>query len=350
MIGWLIYFITLLLCILKKEKKYIIPLFITVIIIFSLNYNNADYKNYLNLYKLSSTEFFNNTGFPGYMVIMRLCNLLGISYQSFLLIVSISGLGLILIIFLKLSNFPNLCFSLYCIAPFFSDVIQIRNFIVMVILTLAIVILLSQMKYKKIIFIILIILASTVQIMALYYLILIFYDSKKFQCISKNWKKSIFFSLFISIVIILIIPYFPSFFPINKIQYFFSDIHFHSRNLLMFLAAIVQLLLVNYILDFNLINNKFLLYKNYLSTLSLIVYLSTPLILFSFQFYRIVRNFLPIYYFIFIEGLMSCNFKKQKKLLFIGIQILIAFLYMVLNQFSVVKDIMEFNYIFQIFS
>ncbi|MED4447568.1 MAG: EpsG family protein [Bacillota bacterium] len=132
----------------------------------------------------------------GYMLLVKFFNLLGFEYAGFRMITSIFGILLIHQTVKKFIKNHSPFYLLYFIYPFFIDIVQVRNFLVMAIFIFSIPFLLSNKKIDMIKYIVLMLLASTIQLTGLVYLPIVFLV---------RLRKSAFIRLILVITIILLV-------------------------------------------------------------------------------------------------------------------------------------------------
>lgn len=143
---------------------------------------NVDYNNYLMFYNFYSNNIFNLTTFPGveigFSLLMKLTNLIGLSYNGFLGVYALLGLCLLGESVKKYSNIKYLPILFYLFYQYFLDAVQIRNFLAMAIFIYSIRYLVNycttNQKKDLFMYILSILFAASFHITALYYLIFIF--------------------------------------------------------------------------------------------------------------------------------------------------------------------------------
>ena len=169
----------------KKNVKlfaYIMLLFMWIV--FWGNTKNPDYETYNRLYSniQSGASVFNTSEAEiGYQILMKIGALLGLSYKMFISIVSLCCYALIHSTVKRFCTNYNYIYVLYFIFPFFLDVVQIRNFIVMSLFIYAVRYLFDNTKRSQMKYILIIFLGSLIHYSLLLFLpmILISFDSRK---------------------------------------------------------------------------------------------------------------------------------------------------------------------------
>lgn len=121
-----------------------------LVLIMGLAYGQADYDNYIGLYERSQLFDINNffdyayaeqIGYSkdfGYTFLCKIFNSINFSYADFKFTTTMFFLGLLFFYISKITKFAVLVITLYMIYPFFMDVIQVRNFIIEVLLFVSI--------------------------------------------------------------------------------------------------------------------------------------------------------------------------------------------------------------------
>lgn len=170
----------------KNIKRYrimigFILIFIIMWILFAFSTGNADYSVYRMNYESISNDFHD----VGYNLLVLVFNYLGFSYQAFLAFFSLLGLLLIANTILKFSAQPTKVLLLYCIFPFFFDIVQIRNFIAMAIVLYAIRYLLVFSRKNFIKYCACILIAYSFHTVALFYFVFLFAYMKNTKTIFK---------------------------------------------------------------------------------------------------------------------------------------------------------------------
>lgn len=134
-----------------KENRLLVLWIVLFVILMGLNTDNPDYINYLVAYGTRSVLVLDFQYL--WALISYLGNVLGLSYQQFLLCSCILGYlvfarGLIVLEGRIGFSLPIFCL-LYGFYPFFLDVVQIRNFLAMSFFFLAFTYLLSEKQLNK---------------------------------------------------------------------------------------------------------------------------------------------------------------------------------------------------------
>lgn len=157
---------------------------------------NPDYRAYSLIYQ-SNAEIPTESMEIGYILLIKIGNLLGLNYQMFLLFISLFSFSIMHNTIRKYTDNLNFVYSLYFLFPFFLDVVQIRNFVMMAIFIFSTRYLLSNEKLK---YCLSILIASTIHITAFAYMPMVFINIKHKNILAR-WL--VILSLAISVVILL---------------------------------------------------------------------------------------------------------------------------------------------------
>ena len=158
----------------KKHKRWFVYFTLAFMwILFWANTSNPDYNSYLNLYSSAneSAFFTNNLSIgAGYLLLQKVSVMLGLEYKYFLMIIVFFAFFLIDSTVRRFTNNSNYVYLLYFIFPFFLDIVQVRNFMVMALLVFSFKYLIEDKKWSNLKFFIFMILAATIQYIALFYI------------------------------------------------------------------------------------------------------------------------------------------------------------------------------------
>lgn len=195
----MIYIILCLLIILGivfPRSKYVLIFDILVIsLIIGLRpYTATDYNNYWIEYNTASLIQTSKADFPGYNLLMRFCQYLGLSFNQFIIIIAFLSIILMIIGMLKLGKYVPFALSLFLIYPFAHEAVQMRTFLADSIVWCALPMLLVDQQNKiknmrsKGLFFILTYIASTIHTLCWFYIAiaiiyLLFRDNKRYLTI-----------------------------------------------------------------------------------------------------------------------------------------------------------------------
>ncbi|WP_404455288.1 EpsG family protein [Oceanobacillus kapialis] len=191
-ISVFIYIANFINTILTKHLKWPVVIFILLLcILMGANTVNPDIYAYILAYDPTreGTDY-------GYMLLVKLFNVLGFEYTTFRMITSILGILLIHQTVKKLINNPSPFYLLYFMYPFFIDIVQVRNFLVMAIFVYSIPFLLNNKRIDDAKYICLILIASSFQLTAIVYLPIVFL---------KRIKKNVFTKITLIVTIISLV-------------------------------------------------------------------------------------------------------------------------------------------------
>ena len=172
---------------LEKEKKFkyrisVIICFVFVLLLVSGNYSNADTGIYLLRYN-ESKDWSNviKIGQVGQAFLGYVCNRLGLSFQYFRLVYYFIGLFIIFSVAYKYIGKSTRIMFLYCIFPMIIDATQMKNFMAMAFLTLAISFLSKCDVKSKLLFIAAILIGATFHIILIAYLPMLIFCNLKYK-------------------------------------------------------------------------------------------------------------------------------------------------------------------------
>lgn len=289
----------------KKNIKLfgILLMFFLFIVITASNNNsmkNGDFAAYHALYNhfLFGGDIENVVGYTteiGYMVIMYAISKLGLSYNMFLIIISLISLVLFTSTIKKITNnytFVILCYSIF---PFVYDAIQIRFFFAYSIIVYALNYILFQEKKNIFKYILFVLFASTIHTASIFYLI--------FLLTSFKFKKIIKISFIISIMLTFI----SLVTNINVVEFLFSIFKYnefekYTNSMLSYQVSVYTSLFVMILMIFFLLLVRYIWKNNYsfmtekIYQINLILAVLYPLTLISLDFERLFRPILIINY------------------------------------------------------
>lgn len=163
------YFLNLIATIRNWKTRLFEWLYIgMIIILMGGNNQNADYQTYKWLYdaKISYGE-------PGYRIVTWLGSTLGISYDWFRLILVSVGILVLHAGIRHLTDHSAEFMALYFIYPFFLDLIQIRNFIMMTLVVYASHFLLKKTYYNVLLALLFILIGASFQSLGLLFILVV---------------------------------------------------------------------------------------------------------------------------------------------------------------------------------
>jgi len=356
-------FSNLLLALTKKHSK-VIAMFLLLFmwLLFWGNTMNPDYDFYANLYldiRYNAISLDKVTIEPGFVLIMKLCSLLGLNYNGFLALTVLCCYLMIHSTVKLFSRNYNYVYLLYFIFPFFLDVIQIRNFIVMTILIYSIKYLFNGTTRDKIICFVLLFIATSFHRIALAYFPFLFINAKKRNLFVYIIAVcSITFSILFLLnnkEIPLLSSYIERLIGYEKYSAYFQSkarlgsILFCYLQLISFMLVLLsKQLCLKYARDpHNIITYQYVKLLYYINFLSFI-YL--PFLILNVNFTRLIRNITLLNYIVFANT-SSVIRKVDIKILYnmcVIILVLSFFIILILHlKDEIIKSVM-FNNIFHI--
>ena len=114
----------------KSSKLFLLILVAVAWIVFGFNTSNADYANYEASYNYTAKSGELDNYFEvGFRLLFYISARLGLSYQAFLIVISILTLALFIVAIRKLTKNVVPVFLFYLVYPFLFDIVQYRNFL-----------------------------------------------------------------------------------------------------------------------------------------------------------------------------------------------------------------------------
>ena len=276
------------------------------------NNMNADYLGYLYFY---TNQNYAGSMEIGYKWLSKLAYGLGLDYQTFNMIILLVGIIFLYVLAYSLSENVHLVSVLYLSTMVFLDVVQVRQFIVYIIMAYALVV---YSRKKRILYCLLIILGSLFQVTILVYLPLLFLN------IDRVWSKK-FIKIFLVIISLVCVVVFISSSQLNFIgdimsRFVGSDkmIYFQTRTrygflkyfAFQFLCIYIAWIIQKYYSNKEVESNK----KNLVNTMYICILYSSiamPLIMLNNNFYRYFKfGLIPL--FICLSYLMIDTQKSNR--------------------------------------
>ncbi|UQZ33123.1 hypothetical protein C2I18_05855 [Paenibacillus sp. PK3_47] len=350
-----IYFLNLITVVFKKKSRlFAILLFVLMFILMTATNNsngeNGDYRAYSNLYNhfLNGGTLANIAGYQtdfGYMTLLYWVSKLNITYNAFLVLISIISFFLIRSTVKKITNNYNAVLVFYTIFPFFYDAIQFRFFFAYSIIVFALRYLLfeNNKDYKK--YFILVLFASLFHLTALFYFVyfLVFLNFK--TLLKALGILSFIITLYLFISNISIVNIINNIISYDKIeQYSVGNIGYDLNPLTSFAIIFFMIFFVFIITYINKKNESHT--TNYLLLLNIINLLILPFLLVSLDFERFIRPVLFINYAVISKEVFNLNSRARAVLLFSLLTILFLRFYMMKDSALI---LLENNYIFSFF-
>lgn len=348
------------LCKRKSNTIYVIML-LWMWILFAFNYNNADYIMYQQFYNGDPLATMKNTEIL-FKISCEIAANIGLEYKTFIMIYSILPIIIIGKSIKKYTNNTNFVLGCYFIFPFLIDVVQIRHFMAMAIITYAFQFLLTDNKKDIIKYILLNVVAIGFHSSAIVYLLFIL--AKKVN--NRRIKIGVIICVVILSIVIqtnLLPNILEKFLPTNKVEiYFISDrwrpeIKISIRYMIIQTTITVFMFIIyNYWKKHSLNMDKDEEWNKrnniitYVYKINIILMIILPLYLYSTQLVRIIRGILLLNY-IAVGNVLEKKCVKDNIIIEIITLLMITFLYYMLiikpEIFeSTIDSIMNYNYLF----
>ncbi|MFL2028499.1 EpsG family protein [Loigolactobacillus zhaoyuanensis] len=181
----------------QRKHRWFEWLFLAcMIVLMGANTNNADFFTYQWLYNAHIPY-----GEPGYRVLTRIGALLGFNYQQFRLVLVAIFLIILYRGIQRLTPHTAGFMALYFFYPFFLDVIQLRNFMMMTLLVYASHFLLEKTYRNLALFTLFVLLGASFQVLGVLYLLVIplyYFDEHNL------WKISLLSVVFLLSVVVMV--------------------------------------------------------------------------------------------------------------------------------------------------
>lgn len=338
----------------KKQNKFILfTLILLAWIIFWGSYINPDYDVYLSIYN-SNGEYTTNSLEYGFILLIKIFNLLGFNYEMFLMTVSIVAFCLIHTTVKRFVVNYHYVYAFYFVFPFFMDVVQIRNFLMMAIFIYATKFLVEDKKIK---YLICIIIASSLQISAFAFLPFILINNK-----GKNYIVQVVFFISISTSIILLlnnkeIPFLGNiidFTQSDKLSFYFETTTNYGFLLYWFLQVVSFVLislsrqLYKKYCNVNLKDDLKMKYINLVYWINVVAFAYLPLYLLNSNFSRLMRNLVILNYIVIAITSYVIKNKEENRIYILIVLVYIVILFGILQiPFfnDTIKPILENNII-----
>lgn len=334
----IILFIVNLYSIYKKKSNHILYInLLSIWVLFFTNIQNPDYDNYVYMYYNGSNrvEWL-------FLVVNNLCFKLGFSYHLYLAIISGCAFAIVGKFIKKNSLNPSLVLLLYIFFPFMIDIVQIRNFLVSVILLYSIQFILAGSKKDLFKFFVCIIIASGFQYIAYFYLLflLIPFLMKTMKMFNVRARYIIFFVYLCTIILFsnkiilssignvftyFIDDYYQSYFEIktNLGYIFYWIFQLASIYLLVYSHKIIK----GKVLQKNGEKSHILIrFSEVTLIINIILILAFPLYVFRTIFTRIIRNILILNFVTYSNAFSLLRRDSAKKTLFLCSVLILNFL------------------------
>lgn len=310
----------------RKKKSIFVPLilivFAFVIMAFVPSYI-PDYSQYNLMYYFDFTQVE-----KGYDLLSNFFFIKGVEYQQFRIITTIMGLILISIATYRFTNDLARFWSIYFLFPFFMDIIQVRNFLMMSFVLLAASFLINPNFKNIIIYIFLIVVSASFQNVGYFFLLpLVFLLFKRYKLIKQLFIMVITFFCIISIInrsfvygiIAKLVSIIGSESMItSKLTYYVQD-SVNYGFLIYWIVIIAGYFIINYSINYATkigIDEKELSKLSVIESFSITALVSLPLIMVSLDFYRIARDIFPLVIIAYVIVTQEMQNKHLKNIVY----------------------------------
>ncbi|KON82895.1 hypothetical protein AF331_18785 [Rossellomorea marisflavi] len=281
-------------------------IFVFMWILFGWNTGNADYNNYNYIYNFIDASGDYPAVEVGFKWIVKICILLGLNYNGFLITYSFIGLMLITSTAKKFTNNTTLVLVLYFVYPFLLDVVQIRNFLSMALMVFATRYLIQDGWKGVLKYILLILIATTFHYSSIFYLLFLLTKIKSYKKITIITLLSIFFGYaaynFLTVFII-------RFLSMDRYTTYFSEsTSLYAKILFVFYFAF-SLILMFYVYKrikrgkyqqlSSSSNSDQIQYADIVFKINILILISYIFVIKDVDFVRLYRNILPLNFILF---------------------------------------------------
>lgn len=331
-----------------KNKLILIIDIVSIGLIVGLRTNSFDYYNYLIEYNMAKTIPPVLADFPGYNIIMRWSQDMGLTFTQFVLLMAFISIILMSIGMINFSKYVPFAISLFIIYPFGHEAIQMRTFLAdaMVIGVLPLLLIDRQERFKNILaksaFFIITFLASKIHTLCWFYLAvaiiyLLFRGSKRY------------ISLIISAIIIMVLLIRLNVLSIFMLRLSSSDKLEHwvqgaSGIGIVFyvILTITMYLLIRYSVLYlvkNRNNDPSTKTKINILNYSAGVLLVIPLLMYDITFNRLWRVFLILLYLMAGEYLYRTHFSRNKLIYIFILLAMVISMFIIENELTVLNSL-----------
>ena len=334
------------------KSKYIVVLDVSILgfIIGLRSYLATDYNNYWIEYNNATLIRVSQADFPGYNLLMRICQSIGLGFNQFIIVVAFLSLILMVIGMLKVSKYVPFAFSLFLIYPFAHEAVQMRTFLADAIIWYALPFLLIDYKdkyknlYSKGCFFLLACVATTIHTLCWFFIMvafiyLIFRSNRHYLLVIVS---TITFMLVIIKTNVLsnILTIISS---SDKLDHWIEGSVGLGAVIFIIISIIIYILLwysSNKIIE-NSVSDSLTHIQLNIQKFSAGIILIIPFLTYDITFNRLWRVFLGMLYLTSGEYLYSDHKLSKKKLLYVLIIVLlIAIMFILENEAEILRTLM----------
>lgn len=334
------------------KSKYIVILDVLVLgLIIGLRpYLATDYSNYWVEYNNAALIQASQADFPGYNILMRTCQSIGLSFTQFIILLAFLSLILMVSGMFRISKYIPFAFSLFLIYPFAHEAVQMRTFLADSIVWCALPFLLIDHKNKinnlcsKSCFFIFTYIASTIHTLCWFYILvallyLLFRNNKHYLLI--------IFYVIVSMMILVHTNILSNILTLisstDKLNHWIESSTGFGAIVYVIISIIIYCLsrfLTNEIIKDNTSTSSMYLILN-IQKFSIGILLIIPFLTYDITFNRLWRVFLGMLYLISGEYLYNNHKLSKRKLVYIlGLISLILLMFLLENESEILKTLM----------
>lgn len=346
MLIYVLIIFLLFLCYFAPKSKGLSFCFLALCIItWGLNTYNGDYRAYERFYNeiISFENLIDSPIEAGFYVLCLIGKqILGLSFQQFVFFIALITMIGLWIIVIHISKYPAMVMGLYFISPFFPcDINQMRNTIAELFIILAMHIMINKGNLKK--YIVLIFIATLFHISSIFYLLFLPY------WFFTNRKQIVIFVLSVTAFTSAAPRILSAISPrlAHKIGIYMTrfGLHFNLKSILLCLVILFNIFLIKrFARKCQNRNNAGIIRNAY--EMHLFSLISLPIIvMYNFNFYRIIRNLLVVDYYTYSVYLDDRNRINCDKYVFLIAAM--SFYWSAVNMISQWNVILQNNLLFR---
>lgn len=349
----MIYFILALLIalglIFPKSKSVMIIDMLSLGLIIGLRTNSFDYYNYLVEYNIAQTVPTSLADFPGYNIVMRWAQNMGLNFKQFVFVVALISIALLGIGMMRFSKYVPFAISLFIVYPFGHEAIQMRTFLAdaMVISALPLLLIDYQTRehniLSKCVFFIIVFLASTIHTLCWFYLVV-----AVIYLLCRNNKQYILLIISTTVIMILLIRLkifsgiLLSVSSGDKLEHWVQGSTNLGSIIYAFLTILMYLLIRFAVIHTvnGMKNDSAKKIEINILNYSASVLLIIPLLTYDITFNRLWRIFLILLYLVAGEYIYSTKFNKTKFLYMFILLIMVISMSIIENEVAILNSLM----------
>lgn len=347
MMTYILLLLLIILGIVFPKSKYVMVLD-TIVIGFIIGLrtdNTPDYNNYWVEYNTATLVQTSKADFPGYNILMRFCQSIGLNFSQYIIVIAFLSLILMIVGMYGLSKYVPFALSLFLIYPFAHEAIQMRTFLANSIVWCALPLLLIDRKsrlknfWSKGCFFLLNYIATTIHTLCWFYMLiailyLLFRTNKKYILIVFSFT----FFMLILVRTSIVGNVLSSISSSDKLNHWIEGSTGYGA-LLYILVSIGIYILVRYATKKIVENDSLNLVLN-IQKFSTGILLVIPFLTYDITFDRLWRVFLGILYLMSGEYLYNKYYENSKKILYVLLLILlIVTMFLLENESEILRNL-----------